>query len=90
MNILQILPELNSGGVETGVVDLTSELVKKGHKSIVISAGGKLLDKLEKELPKSLFYHNVKHTVDVVTQSELIGIGEGVSDEELLLLKTHE
>ncbi len=47
-----------------------------------------ILDKLEKELPKSLFYHNVKHTVDVVTQAELIGFGEGVSDEELLLLKT--
>jgi adenylate cyclase len=47
-----------------------------------------ILDKLEKELPKSLFYHNVKHTVDVVTQAELIGLGEGVSDEELLLLKT--
>ena len=26
-----------------------------------------ILDKLEKELPDSLFYHNVKHTVDVVT-----------------------
>jgi HD superfamily phosphodiesterase len=26
--------------------------------------------------------------VDVVTQVELIGLGEGVSDEELLLLKT--
>jgi hypothetical protein len=47
-----------------------------------------ILDKLEKELPQSLYYHNVKHTVDVVTQVELIGIGEGVSDEELLLLKT--
>jgi class 3 adenylate cyclase len=47
-----------------------------------------ILDKLEKELPKSLFYHNVKHTVDVVTQVELIGLGEGVSDEELLILKT--
>jgi len=47
-----------------------------------------ILDKLEKELPKSLFYHNVKHTVDVVTQVELIGFGEGVSDEELLMLKT--
>ena len=47
-----------------------------------------ILDKLEKELPKTLYYHNVKHTVDVVTQCELIGIGEGVSDEELLLLKT--
>jgi class 3 adenylate cyclase len=47
-----------------------------------------ILDKLEKELPASLFYHNVKHTVDVVTQVELIGFGEGVSDEDLLLLKT--
>jgi adenylate cyclase len=47
-----------------------------------------VLDKLEKELPQSLFYHNSKHTVDVVTQVELIGLGEGVTDEELLLLKT--
>ncbi|UCH13101.1 MAG: HD domain-containing protein, partial [Bacteroidales bacterium] len=47
-----------------------------------------ILDKLEKELSENLYYHNVKHTVDVVTQSELIGLGEGVPDEELLLLKT--
>jgi len=47
-----------------------------------------ILDKLEKELPKHLYYHNVKHTVDVVTEVELIGWGEGVSDEEILLLKT--
>ena len=47
-----------------------------------------MLDKLEKELPQNLYYHNVKHTVDVVTQAELIGIGEGVTDEELVLLKT--
>ena len=47
-----------------------------------------ILDRLEKELPKFLYYHNVKHTVDVVTQVELIGLAEGVSDEELLLLKT--
>ncbi len=47
-----------------------------------------ILDKLEKELSKTLFYHNVKHTVDVVTQVELIGLGEGVTDAELLLLKT--
>ena len=47
-----------------------------------------ILDRLEKELSKTLFYHNVKHTVDVVTQVELIGLGEGVTDAELLLLKT--
>ncbi|MBU0765573.1 MAG: HD domain-containing protein, partial [Bacteroidetes bacterium] len=47
-----------------------------------------ILDKIEKELPSYLEYHNVKHTIDVVTQTELIGWGEGVTDEELLLLKT--
>jgi class 3 adenylate cyclase len=47
-----------------------------------------ILDKLEKELPSYLYYHNVKHTVDVVTEVELIGWGEGCTDEEILLLKT--
>jgi adenylate cyclase len=48
----------------------------------------KMLDKMESELPPGLYYHNIKHTVDVVTQAEIIGLGECVSDEELLLLKT--
>lgn len=47
-----------------------------------------ILDKLERELPDFVFYHNVKHTVDVVTEVELIGWAEGCSDEEILLLKT--
>lgn len=47
-----------------------------------------ILDKLEKELPRFLHYHNVKHTVDVVTEVELIGWAEGCTDEEILLLKT--
>lgn len=47
-----------------------------------------ILDKLEKELPDYLYYHNVKHTVDVVTEVELIGWAEGVSDKEILILKT--
>lgn len=46
-----------------------------------------ILDKLERELPDYLFYHNVKHTVDVVTEVELMGWAEGCSDEEILLLK---
>ncbi len=49
MNIVQILPELNEGGVERGTVELARELVKKGFKSIVISHGGKLAKQLEKD-----------------------------------------
>lgn len=46
MNILQILPELNIGGVETGTVDFARYLVEKGHKSVVVSSGGRLVDSL--------------------------------------------
>ncbi|MDD2278123.1 MAG: adenylate/guanylate cyclase domain-containing protein [Bacteroidales bacterium] len=45
-------------------------------------------EKLEKGLPKELYYHNLKHTVDVYTQVELIGRSEDVGYEDLLLLKT--
>lgn len=47
MNILQVLPELNVGGVETGTLDLARYLVKLGHKAVVVSAGGELVSDLE-------------------------------------------
>jgi class 3 adenylate cyclase/predicted metal-dependent HD superfamily phosphohydrolase len=47
-----------------------------------------ILEKLEKNLPKNLYYHNLKHTVNVFYQTEMIGRAEGVTEEQLLLLKT--
>ncbi|RPH31997.1 MAG: HD domain-containing protein [Bacteroidales bacterium] len=47
-----------------------------------------ILEKLEKGLPKNLYYHNLKHTVDVYTQVELIGRSEDVNLEEQLMLQT--
>lgn len=49
MKIVQLLPELNEGGVERGTMELSRELVKLGHESIVISAGGKLQEQIEKD-----------------------------------------
>src|SRR5690606_32006718 len=46
-----------------------------------------ILDYLEHKLPDNLYYHNVKHTIDVTTEVELIGWAEGVSEEDILLLK---
>ncbi len=46
-----------------------------------------VLDMLEQHLPEKLFYHNIKHTIDVVTEVELIGWAEGLSEEEILILK---
>ena len=42
MRIVQLLPELNEGGVERGVVELNREYVKQEIESYVISNGGKL------------------------------------------------
>ncbi|MFH1478940.1 MAG: glycosyltransferase [Candidatus Omnitrophota bacterium] len=46
MNILQILPALEVGGVETGTIDLSRELMKRGHNVIVVSNGGKMVKHL--------------------------------------------
>lgn len=48
MKIIQILPELSSGGVERGTLELASHLVETGHESIVISGGGRLVERLTK------------------------------------------
>jgi glycosyltransferase involved in cell wall biosynthesis len=49
MHIVQLLPELNQGGVERGVIELNRELVKLGHLSTVISAGGTQAAQIEKD-----------------------------------------
>lgn len=48
MKVIQILPELSSGGVERGTLELADHLVRSGHESIVISGGGRLVEKLER------------------------------------------
>ncbi len=46
-SILQILPKLNSGGVERGTIEMASAITKSGFKSYVISAGGKMVAQLK-------------------------------------------
>lgn len=49
MKVLQILPELNSGGVERGTLELARYLVNQGDDSWVLSNGGHLVSSLEQE-----------------------------------------
>jgi len=46
MRVLQLLPELNEGGIERGVVELNREFTKQGIESLVISKGGKLVPQI--------------------------------------------
>jgi len=47
MTVLQVLPSLVSGGVETGTIDIAKALVDQGHLAIVISSGGPMVKQLE-------------------------------------------
>mgnify|MGYP006102156245 CR=1 FL=1 len=49
MKVIQILPELNAGGVERGTLEVGKYLTDQGHESIVISNGGRLVEQLETE-----------------------------------------
>ncbi len=46
MRIIQVLPELDIGGVERHVVDLSNELAERGHDVLVISNGGQMQSQL--------------------------------------------
>ncbi len=46
LTVLQTLPALEVGGVERGTLEIARGLVERGHRSIVISAGGRLRQRL--------------------------------------------
>ncbi len=48
MKIIQILPELNAGGVERGTLEIAAHLIREGHQAVVVSHGGRLVESLEK------------------------------------------
>ena len=48
LTVVQLLPALDSGGVERSTLEHAAALVRAGHRSIVVSAGGRLLPMLRK------------------------------------------
>ncbi|MFC4486644.1 glycosyltransferase family 4 protein [Tepidiphilus baoligensis] len=46
LTVVQMLPALQAGGVERGTLEIAQALVEAGHRSIVISGGGRLVEPL--------------------------------------------
>src|SRR5574340_730077 len=46
LTILQLLPALESGGVERGTLEVAHALVERGHRALVMSAGGRMVPPL--------------------------------------------
>ena len=47
--IVQLLPALDVGGVERGTLEIARAIVAAGHRSIVVSDGGRLVERLVRE-----------------------------------------
>ncbi|QEG34717.1 glycosyltransferase family 4 protein [Bythopirellula goksoeyrii] len=47
LTVVQLLPALEGGGVESCTVEINAALVARGHRSVVVSAGGKLVEEIE-------------------------------------------
>ena len=76
MKIMQLLPELNSGGVERGTLEIARALIAAGHESIVVSNGGRLVAQLEAEGFKvSTYIH---------------GLGENAAVQKLFVERANE
>ncbi len=72
MRVVQLLPELNEGGVERGVVELSRELVKRGVESVVVSAGGRLAEQIEADGGRHVAF-------DVASKNPLTAWGAGAA-----------
>lgn len=46
LTVLQLLPALHAGGVERGTLEISRYLVQNGHRSLVMSAGGRMVPQL--------------------------------------------
>lgn len=47
LTVVQLLPALESGGVERSTLEIAQALVDAGHRAIVVSKGGRLVPRLE-------------------------------------------
>lgn len=47
LSVMQLLPALESGGVERGTIEIAAALIAAGHKAIVVSGGGRMVAELE-------------------------------------------
>ncbi|MFC3814712.1 glycosyltransferase [Lysobacter sp. GCM10012299] len=47
LTVVQLLPALESGGVERSTLEIAQALVNAGHRAVVVSAGGRLVPRLQ-------------------------------------------
>jgi glycosyltransferase involved in cell wall biosynthesis len=80
--VMQVVPELVTGGVEQGTVDIAKAIVEGGGLSIVVSAGGPMVQELKRsgvkhyELPVNsknplTMQQNVKRLINIIEEQHV-------------------
>jgi len=88
MNILHILPQLNIGGVETATLDTVKYMAKSGHKVVVVSAGGELLEEITS--CGALHYQLPVHEKSLITILKMISALAGIiKKEQISIVHAH-
>src|SRR3989338_8708892 len=64
MNILLVSTHFNTGGITTYILTLAKGFIQRGHKVIVVSSGGELVEALEK-------MGGIHFFMNILTKSEL-------------------
>ena len=87
MRIIQILPELDIGGVERHVIDLSNELTERGHDVMVISNGGQM----QNQLSDKVLHHDLPvHKKNPITAWRCSGeISSWIRQEGWELIHAH-
>ena len=49
LTVVQLIPRLHAGGAERSTLEIARALVQAGHRSVVISAGGRMVEQLQAE-----------------------------------------
>lgn len=88
--LISIKPELSIDGLGIEPNEAFHKLVNLHHFSKINYSKAErfILSKLKNELSPKLHYHSYTHSKDVTRQVERIAIGEGITDEDLFLLKS--
>lgn len=88
--LICIKPELSLDGMGIEPNGAFIKLVELHHYSKINYQNAErfIINKLERELNPNLHYHSYLHSKDVTRQAERIAIEEGITDEDLFLLKS--
>ena len=82
LRLLQIVPSLESGGVEQGTIDVANYVADKGFCSIIASSGGRMLNLLHRKniqhiyLPAQaknpfVIFNNVKRIENIIKKNKI-------------------